>query len=495
MSRLSLDFYGPLEPLAALAPLAEAVAPTDAGPSFNEHLQRAQQAADPREAAARPTAAPANSEPPSSTKEKPAEEQGHAGDASPAEPGAARETQDHPKKEETSEPDGDSDEQPAVTIVPVHEMPILQKIEAKAPEKKEVATVEPASPAKAKKAELPAKPVAKEAIPQPDAEPAATTVEVKEPEPATALLADEPAPSDEPADGKKESRKPVPTVTAQATVQTASAAGGAEIAAVAVASVQTPAVPTERPAGGSAGPTESKVESVARAEPKRPRAAVAAVAEPADQPQAEPAVDEPAAELPEAVKAASDLPSTSTGRAEQTPAPRSETVPVARTESAASQSRRATNETSESAAVDTTNRAQLIQRVAGAFESAAERGGPIRLRLHPPELGSLRVEVTVRNGAMSARLEAESETARNVLIEHLPALRERLAEHQVRVDRFEVNWSGSSPGGLPQQTADQQRRDDRAPASYRLTQSPAGDSAAIGPAAPRRGNSNFDVVV
>gem|GEM_PF-2010477 len=99
--------------------------------------------------------------------------------------------------------------------------------------------------------------------------------------------------------------------------------------------------------------------------------------------------------------------------------------------------------------VDESERARFVQRVAKAFESAADRGGHVRLRLHPPELGSLRLELTVRNGQMHARLETETEAARNLLLDNLPELKERLAGHQIRVERFDVEWRGQTHGGLP----------------------------------------------
>ena len=49
------------------------------------------------------------------------------------------------------------------------------------------------------------------------------------------------------------------------------------------------------------------------------------------------------------------------------------------------------------------------------------------------------VEVSVRDGVMSARLEAETASARNVLLDNLPALRERLAEQNIKVERFDVD--------------------------------------------------------
>ncbi len=98
------------------------------------------------------------------------------------------------------------------------------------------------------------------------------------------------------------------------------------------------------------------------------------------------------------------------------------------------------------------DRARFVQRVAKAFQSVGENGGTLRLRLSPPNLGSLKLEVTVRNGAMSARVEADTPQARDLLMQNLPALRERLASQNVQIDQFDVDLSGQSSGGLSQQS-------------------------------------------
>lgn len=106
---------------------------------------------------------------------------------------------------------------------------------------------------------------------------------------------------------------------------------------------------------------------------------------------------------------------------------------------------------SESGQVD---QARFVQRVARAFRAVGERSGSVRLRLSPPQLGSLRLEITVRDGSMTARVEAETPTARNLLLDNLPALRDRLAQQDVKVKQFDVDLMDRSPGGLPDQTAD-----------------------------------------
>ena len=109
----------------------------------------------------------------------------------------------------------------------------------------------------------------------------------------------------------------------------------------------------------------------------------------------------------------------------------------------------------ETSGPDQAGRVRFVQRVARAFETMGERGGSVRLRLHPPELGSLRLEVTVRNGTMTARLEVENANARATLLDNLPALRDRLAQQDIRVDRFDVDLADPSFGGSPERPGEQ----------------------------------------
>jgi flagellar hook-length control protein FliK len=104
--------------------------------------------------------------------------------------------------------------------------------------------------------------------------------------------------------------------------------------------------------------------------------------------------------------------------------------------------------------------ARFVGRVAKAFQTAHERGGTLQLRLSPPELGALRLELTVKDGVMSASLETENATARRVLLDHLPALRERLAEQNIRVERFDVDVRRENGG---QQPAPQNPHQERQP--------------------------------
>lgn len=108
---------------------------------------------------------------------------------------------------------------------------------------------------------------------------------------------------------------------------------------------------------------------------------------------------------------------------------------LTRTSAGAGRSGSAT-ESSEGPRIDPS---RFVARVAKAFHTAQDRGGTLQLRLSPPELGALRLELTVKDGAMSAALQTETASARRLLLDHLPALRDRLAEQNIRVDRFDVD--------------------------------------------------------
>ncbi|MEO8498080.1 MAG: flagellar hook-length control protein FliK, partial [Planctomycetota bacterium] len=94
------------------------------------------------------------------------------------------------------------------------------------------------------------------------------------------------------------------------------------------------------------------------------------------------------------------------------------------------------------------DQARFVDRVARAVQATGDRGGTLRLRLSPPELGALTLEVKVQGGAVTARVEADTPAARSLLLENLPLLRERLAEHGMRVDQFDVDLSDRHPGGF-----------------------------------------------
>lgn len=167
-----------------------------------------------------------------------------------------------------------------------------------------------------------------------------------------------------------------------------------------------------------------------------------------------------------------------------TPALPSVSTPGAAGSQAAGQSSPGDN----SAGVD---RVRFVQRVANAFQTMGDDGGTLRLRLSPPDLGSLKLEVSVRDGVMSARIEADTPQARDLLVDNLPALRERLSDQNIKMDKFDVDLSGQSSGGLPQRSAQDAEYQRSAAAPSRQ---PAGTAGAAGTSSAPAGAATAQII-
>jgi flagellar hook-length control protein FliK len=133
--------------------------------------------------------------------------------------------------------------------------------------------------------------------------------------------------------------------------------------------------------------------------------------------------------------------------------------------------------TSDLPRVDT---ARFVGRVAKAVQTAQERGGLVQLRLSPPELGSMRLELSMKDGVMTAAVETETSGARQILLDHLPALRDRLAEQNIRIERFDVDVRQENSGGQSNSRGSQQEHRQNPP-QQPDSRHTAGRSAAIQP--------------
>jgi flagellar hook-length control protein FliK len=142
------------------------------------------------------------------------------------------------------------------------------------------------------------------------------------------------------------------------------------------------------------------------------------------------------------------------------------------------------------------DQARFVDRVARAVQATGDRGGTLRLRLSPPELGSLTLEIKVQSGAVTARVEADTPAARTLLLENLPLLRERLAEHGMRVDQFDVDLTdrhtGGTPDGLQQNDRQQEDRPRSQSHSRELEETPRSSSQE---ANTTIGNGQLNIIV
>src|SRR5262249_22605126 len=76
------------------------------------------------------------------------------------------------------------------------------------------------------------------------------------------------------------------------------------------------------------------------------------------------------------------------------------------------------------------------------------------LQLSPPDLGLLQVSVSVRDGVLSARLEAQNPTTQQILADNLPQLKDSLTQQGAAFDRIDVQLRDSSTGSKRYQAAD-----------------------------------------
>jgi flagellar hook-length control protein FliK len=139
------------------------------------------------------------------------------------------------------------------------------------------------------------------------------------------------------------------------------------------------------------------------------------------------------------------------------------------------------------------DRVRFVQRVSRAFQVASDRGGSLRLRLSPPELGSLHMEVNIRDGVMSARIEAQTPAAQSALLSNLPQLRDRLAEQNIRIEKFDVSLSSDLSGQQSEQQSPQEQGSANSSNNKIIVGAAAAESSS--PPILRRGGGQLNVIV
>ena len=82
---------------------------------------------------------------------------------------------------------------------------------------------------------------------------------------------------------------------------------------------------------------------------------------------------------------------------------------------------------------------RVLHRTLKGIEQAQVGTEPIRVRLHPPELGSLQVTIRVERSEVTAAIEVESIGARQVLLDNLPKLQASLKEQGISIADFRVD--------------------------------------------------------
>ena len=89
-----------------------------------------------------------------------------------------------------------------------------------------------------------------------------------------------------------------------------------------------------------------------------------------------------------------------------------------------------------------------VDRVAAAVKAQASLGGGrVKILLHPPHLGAVRIEIAVRDGVVFARMETDSQSARHSLQQHSNDLRQSLEDQGLTLGRMSVSVSQGDGNG------------------------------------------------
>lgn len=100
------------------------------------------------------------------------------------------------------------------------------------------------------------------------------------------------------------------------------------------------------------------------------------------------------------------------------------------------------------------------QMATGLAKALRQGGGTVAMRLRPENLGAVSLEVTVRGDAVGVFIEAESDSARDLLSNSIPLLRESLTARGLRVERIDIAVSAEPASHTPPAEAGLKPEDD-----------------------------------
>lgn len=97
-------------------------------------------------------------------------------------------------------------------------------------------------------------------------------------------------------------------------------------------------------------------------------------------------------------------------------------------------------------------------RIARGMQNAIQqKGGSVTLRLTPPEMGTVRIQLQIQNGTVNATFHAETESTRTMLNQQMSQLRTALEHQGLGVERLSVQSMPQSSNASMQQDAGGER--------------------------------------
>ncbi|WP_339732178.1 flagellar hook-length control protein FliK [uncultured Gimesia sp.] len=94
--------------------------------------------------------------------------------------------------------------------------------------------------------------------------------------------------------------------------------------------------------------------------------------------------------------------------------------------------------------VDVKQVEQLVERVVESVRQSQSTGQQLKIRLSPPELGTLQIEVSLKNGEYTAKLEVQNSRTQKVINDSIAQLKEALIKTGVSLDRIDVHINTDS---------------------------------------------------
>jgi flagellar hook-length control protein FliK len=114
---------------------------------------------------------------------------------------------------------------------------------------------------------------------------------------------------------------------------------------------------------------------------------------------------------------------------------------------------------SSSASTSSSDEQALTNRIVrGLSTMVHQRGGTMSMRLSPPELGALRVQMSIVQGNVTAQFTATTQQAQALLEQNMGVLRTALEQHGLTVDRLAVHLSPSESNNAARQEMNGQQQ-------------------------------------
>jgi flagellar hook-length control protein FliK len=105
---------------------------------------------------------------------------------------------------------------------------------------------------------------------------------------------------------------------------------------------------------------------------------------------------------------------------------------------------------------------QIINRVVRGLSAVVnQRGGVLNMRLQPPELGQLRVQMTIARGVVTAQFQPATTEVQALLDRSLATLRTALESHGLAVERLSVQTAQQAGGPTARDAAEEQTHQQR----------------------------------